>query len=1118
MRHWTLPAKLLALTAYAGALFWGLEGAPATRHVVGIALFLFGVARLWSLNLPSRARLALLPPDEPQPSATRRASPGGELPGPIRDLDATASATRRREAEQIRSRDFLEFAQAAGGFGVFDLNLVTRRMTGSALFFELLGLPAGDLTLSQGQWLATIHPEDFVAFVDQFNDAVIANSDYHGEYRALRADGSFRWLASRGRVMTEEQGHPRRLIGTITDITERKALEAKLRDASHSLLMAQTNAGIATFDFSFGDKKFFATDNYHALRGLPAATRLDDFATLLARIHPEDLARVRSAALQTTPADSFYRCEYRVLEDDGRARWVGEKATVERDASGQIARIFGAICDIADLKRTEAVLDSTKGRLERAIRGTQDGLWEVEWNSDNIWYGPRFEAMLGYELGELGTKRSVFQTLVHPDDLPLRHAAMANHVEHNAPYDVEYRFRHKAGHYEWVRSRGQAERDAAGNPIWIAGSIHIITDRKLAEQATLDAKHAAEAASRAKSSFLANVSHEIRTPMNGVIGMADILAETPLDETQREYLTIIRSSAAALLSLINDVLDLSKIEADRLELEEVEFNLRDFVYQTVGATAFQAAAKGLELVVDCAADVPFFISSDPGRIRQIILNLIGNAIKFTHEGHVALHVSTSAVEDGCVRLQIEVVDTGIGIPADRLDRLFQSFSQVDSSTTRHYGGSGLGLSIVKRLVELMGGTVRVESEVGRGSRFTATLQVKGVPCETLTDSLGMARKILLVDDLAASRNSIANKLHMFEYAIVPAGGVDEAITILAQNPAFDLVLADELMPQRGGLELLSVMRADARLARIPFVLMSLFSIDESHDENAPKPDAIAMKPMRGMPLATLLRNVIAGVAPRAADSGALALHARARTTFPGKKILLVEDNPVNQRVAKRILAKLGVEVTIASNGAEALERVGAANFDAALMDCQMPVMDGFTASRRIREAEARRGDRRRLPIIALTANVMSEDRENCIAAGMDAHLGKPIDPEVLAGYLERYLSPAPEGPAVDLPALHALTEGDVDFERELIATFISSGDQNLADILAALNAGDYETIGRRAHALKSASANIHALHLSKAAANLESAVREKSVAEIEPLVRQLTDNLQLVNEQLRKAG
>jgi two-component system sensor histidine kinase/response regulator len=1124
MRHGSFIGKLVTIAACAAALFVGMQGwrLPAMGVAAGIAialvLILAGAA--WTIA-PYLARRLREPPSARTPLqpwtdlANRR---GEEVVRPIRNLDAFVSATKRREAELVRSKDFLEFAQAAGGFGIFELNLVTRKLTGSVLFFELIGLPCNDMTLTQGQWLSTIHPEDFVGFVDQFDAAVAANGDYRAEYRSLRADRSVHWLASRGRVLTEQNGQARRLIGTITDISERKGLEEKLRDASNSLLIAQTTAGIATFDLNFSDNKFFATDNYYTLLRVARATPLNDVEALLLRVHPNDRDRIRRAPLATSPADSFYRCEYRVMLDDGSARWVGEKATVTHDADGKITRIFGAIVDITDLKHTEAALDLTKGRLERAVRGTQDGLWEVDWNSDTIWYGPRFEAMLGYELGELGSKRSMFETLVHPDDLELRRMVMSNHVRDNTPYDVEFRFRHKAGHYEWVRSRGQAERDAAGNPIWIAGSIHIVTDRKLAEQATLDAKLAAEAASRAKSSFLANVSHEIRTPMNGVIGMSDILAETPLDETQREYLTIIRSSAAALLSLINDVLDLSKIEADRLELEEVEFNLRDFIYQTVGATAFQAAAKGLELVVDCAADVPFVISGDPGRIRQIILNLVGNAIKFTHEGHVALRISSHADDDGRMLMQIEVVDTGIGIPADRLDRLFQSFSQVDSSTTRYYGGSGLGLSIVKRLVELMGGTVSVESEGGCGSRFIATLKVKGVPCETLTDPLGVGKRILLVDDLTASRDSITTKLKMFLYTIVSVASVDEALAILARDPGFDLVLADELMAERGGLDLLGAMRADARLAKIPLILMSLFSIDESHDEDAPKPDAIAMKPMRGMPLATLLSNVIAGVSPRATDGGALAQHARSSAAFPGKKVLLVEDNPVNQRVAKRILAKLGVEVTIASNGAEALERVGASSFDAVLMDCQMPVMDGFTASRRIREAEAQRGDRKRLPIIALTANVMSEDRENCIAAGMDAHLGKPIDPGVLAGYLERYLSPAPVGAPVDLPALHALTEGDVEFERELIATFISSGDKNLAEILAALSQGDYETIGRRAHALKSASANIHAVHLSKAAAKLESAVREKSVAEIDSLVRQLTDNLQRVNEQLREAG
>ena len=299
-------------------------------------------------------------------------------------------------------------------------------------------------------------------------------------------------------------------------------------------------------------------------------------------------------------------------------------------------RITGAIVDISDLKRTKAALDSVEIRLERALRGTQDGLWEIDLITNVSWYGLRFEELLGYSAAELSSSREHFDTLIHPDDRERARLCLDNHLAHRAVYDLEFRVLHKAGHYEWMRARGQAERAADGTPLRLAGSMQLITDRKLAEQASLDAKLAAEAANRAKSSFLANLSHEIRTPMNGVIGMAQILAETPLDGTQREYLDIIRGSAKALLSSINDVLDLSKIEADRLELEDVEFDSARLLYETVAATALQTAAKGIELIVNIDADVPVLVRGDPGRLRQIILNLIGNAIKFTHEGHVAL--------------------------------------------------------------------------------------------------------------------------------------------------------------------------------------------------------------------------------------------------------------------------------------------------------------------------------------------------------------------------------------------------------------------------------------------------------------------------------------------------
>jgi two-component system, sensor histidine kinase and response regulator len=877
------------------------------------------------------------------------------------------------------SAEFLEFAQAAGGFGVFELNLVTGRIKGTSLFFELIGLECRDMSLTREEWLASIHPEDLENVVHALGDAVATGSGYETEYRTLTATGEIRWLAGRGQVLLGGEGYDSRAIGTITDITERKALEDQLHYATESLNIAQTAAGVATFDFDFRRSSRICSGNFRELLGLDPATSLDDLNHALSRVHADDFSRVRSARLDTTAADPYYRCEYRVLLDDGRERWIGEKAKVSRSPAGDVERITGAIVDISDLK----------------------------------------------------------------------------HARLNA-----------------------------------------------------------EAANRAKSSFLANLSHEIRTPMNGVIGMSQILAETPLDNTQREYLDIIRGSAKALLSLINGVLDLSKIEADRLELENVEFDLIHMLYETVAATALQTAAKGIELIVSIEAEVPVMIRADPGRLRQVVLNLLGNAVKFTPEGSIAVHLSTQEEPNDRATLTIEVTDTGIGIPADRLDRLFKSFSQVDSSTTRHYGGTGLGLSIVKRLAELMGGDVGVRSEIGTGSTFWVRVKVDVAKQQPVRAPIGLGRRILIVDDLRAARESLALKLKLYSFESVAVGSVDEALEQLARNSCFDLVLADELMPMRGGLDLLALLRSDGRFARLPLILLSLFGAEHDATDHEHRPNAIGLKPIRAVQLATLIDQVLTGKTPHALN---LKSSPQPKPTFRGNKILLVEDNPVNQRVAQRTLQNMAAEVTIANNGAEALERIAACTFDAVLMDCQMPVMDGFTATRRIRELESSRGAKR-LPIIALTANVMSEDRENCIAAGMDAHLGKPIEPAQLIEALSRFLKARAAAPPIDREALRELTGGDAEFERELADTFVSSGDQCLAEIMAALQVSDFDTVRMRAHSLKGASANIHAADLSQAASSLEDAVRANSIPAIGALVAELAEKLAAVNAELRQAG
>jgi PAS domain S-box-containing protein len=1140
MVNWPIRHKLMLIPiiAMAAAVLTTLAVRDRTQLLVCTAvesLLLLTAAWLVTTRLTHRIRTLrdtlshLL--DRGSPRQPDEASvPGDEIEALSARMHHAIFRGREREGQMRRSSEFLEFAHAAGGIGVFDLDLVTGQMTGTPLFFELHGVKDGAALFTRDNWLATVHPDDYELLVDVLNDAIGTAAPFHCEYRALREGGGVRWLTVRGQVLRDPEGLPGRAIGTSTDITDRKRLEDTLRYATESLNMAQKIAGVATFDLDFGRNNFVASDAFHELLAIPPTTPLDDLDGIMAAVHPEDVERIRWAPSGTTAESTSCRYDYRVMLPDGGQRWIAETAVVASNGEGKLSRITGALIDVSHLKRTEAALDSTERRLARTMRGTRDGVWEMHVPENTYWFGPRFEELLGFAVGELEHSPDRVLALVHLEDQAAVNHALETHLHHDSLFDVEARIRHKHGHYEWVRLRAQAERDAAGQPTWLAGSMQLVTDRKHAEQSAIDAKLAAEAANRAKSNFLANVSHEIRTPMNGVIGMSQILADTPLDTTQREYVDIIRSSAQALLSLINDVLDLSKIEAGRLELESVPFDLRDVIYETVAVMALQASVKGIELIVDIGA-IPTLTRGDPGRLRQIIMNLVGNAVKFTAEGHVLIRATTHGAGNGNGNeiLRLEVSDTGIGIPPERIDRLFKTFSQIDSSTTRHYGGSGLGLSIVKRLAELMGGAAGVHSAEGRGSTFWVTLPMTWLAEQPVYKAVGAGRRVLVVDDIAVGRASLKHKLDAFGFNTSTADSVAAALESLEREPV-DIVVADELMPERGGLELLAALRADPRYAALPFVLLSLFGAEHDMAAWPHQPSAIGFKPLRGSKTARLLDSVLTGKAPH------LAVDPKQRfamPTYEGRRILLVEDNAVNQRVAERVLQKLGLDVTIANHGAEALERLAEGRFDAVLMDCQMPVMDGYTATRRIREAEHAGPEGHRLPIIALTANVMSEDREQCFAAGMDAHLGKPLEPTQLAECLGRYLqrpiaSVAPAAPAapatpaapaeVDLAALRELTGGDVEFERELVETFITSGDQCLAEIVSALKASDLDTIGKRAHALKGASANIHAHTLSAAASSLEHAARTNALSEVDALVRQLGERLRAVNEQLSQVS
>jgi len=575
-----------------------------------------------------------------------------------------------------------------------------------------------------------------------------------------------------------------------------------------------------------------------------------------------------------------------------------------------------------------------------------------------------------------------------------------------------------SGTQRWVQITKRPMLGVDNKAVGVLGVVNDITERKHDEQRLIQARIAAEAANKAKSEFLANMSHEIRTPLNGVIGMLDLLDSDAFDSEQRGMLDTASSSADALLTLINDVLDYSKIEAGKLALEQIDFELSPIVEEVATLFSREAHAKNLELSCLVRREVPAVVRGDPTRFRQILANLVTNAVKFTARGEVfvGLQVTSTNVVEGVpvVVLRVEVRDTGIGMSPEVVGRLFQAFSQADSSTTRRYGGTGLGLTIAKRLVEAMQGTMEVNSKPGEGSTFSVILPLPVAQHATITSEPGGLRglKALIVDDNATNRLILEHYLTAAGMQYVSAAGaltgLEAARSAAWSGAPFDIVLLDYQMPDMDGLGFISALRADPAIANIPCVMLSSLG-DRGGLQNTTGVAAWLGKPVRQ---AALLRILATIVGLSGAREGIVEKRAREQFNFADARVLLAEDNVVNQKVALRVLQAFRVTAELATNGQEALGLAKTEHFDAILMDCQMPVMDGYEATRAIREWE-RTTNGRRVPIIAMTANALSGDRARCLAAGMDDHVAKPFRRETVGLALAKWLSCAVEKAAPD---------------------------------------------------------------------------------------------------------